>query len=410
MVFNWKIYKLLNTDLTFQRPIEFERHYLEYGRKERRPFSIYNFYPDFNYNQYKLNYKDLQYYSISDLEYHWMTIGRKEGRTYKEILKWIYIIDGVKIGGTKKYIADLVKYYGINIRMISNRSELNKYNINKNSIVFVQQLAFTDIRPDDLIEFKKVRKPKMFIILHDFSWLNTNIYNTSNNIQHSCYINTINETIPQVYNLFRVVDSIICPSKFIYDEYSKRLNNNNFIIVPHTDYKCDMDRIVVPKISNTINIGVFHNPSIVKGSEYVAYLMNNYKTFNGLPIKYFVVDITIKSYNEDEYFELLQKYNIHGLLLLNKYGESWCYLLTKYLFSGLSILYNNIGSFKERIKPLENHFSVGETDGLIELDKLAKGYEDMLKYIIKNGKDGKRVWIDGAIVTKSDFYTKLLIT
>ena len=318
MVFNWKIYKLLNTDLTFQRPIEFERHYLEYGRKERRPFSIYNFYPDFNYNQYKLNYKDLQYYSISDLEYHWMTIGRKEGRTYKEILKWIYIIDGVKIGGTKKYIADLVKYYGINIRMISNRSELNKYNINKNSIVFVQQLAFTDIRPDDLIEFKKVRKPKMFIILHDFSWLNTNIYNTSNNIQHSCYINTINETIPQVYNLFRVVDSIICPSKFIYDEYSKRLNNNNFIIVPHTDYKCDMDRIVVPKISNTINIGVFHNPSIVKGSEYVAYLMNNYKTFNGLPIKYFVVDITIKSYNEDEYFELLQKYNIHGLLLLNK--------------------------------------------------------------------------------------------
>jgi hypothetical protein len=410
MPFNWRIYKELNPDLTFSSKDEYERHYLEHGKKERRLFNIYDFYPDFNYTQYRLNYKELESYSISDLEFHWITIGCKEGRIYNNVLKYIYIIDGVKIGGTKKYIDDLVKYYGINIRIISNKSELNKCNINENDIVLVQQLSFTDIRPDDLIEFKKIKRPKMFIILHDFSWLNKNIYNTSNNIQHICYINTVNEIIPQVHNLFRVVDSIICPSRFIYDEYSKRLNNTNFTIVPHTDYKCDIDRIVVPKISTNINIGVFHIRSAVKGSEYVGYLMNKYKVFRGLPINYFVVDNNIKSYNEDEYFELLQKYNIHGLLLLNKYGESWCYLLTKYLFSGLSILYNNIGSFKERIKPLENHFSVGEKDGLIELDKLDIGYEEMLNYIITNGKEGKRVWSDEAIVAKPEFYTKLLIT
>lgn len=409
MVFNWKIYKLLNTDLKFKIPIEFERHYLEYGRKERRPCSVYSFYPDFNYKQYQLNYKELQYYSFLDLEVHWMTIGRKEGRTYKQLSKWIYIVDGVKIGGTKKYIDDLVNYYGIHNIIISNRSELKKYNITKNDIVLVQQLAFTDIRPDDLLEIKQTKNVKMFIVLHDFSWLNKNIYNTGNNIQHSCYINTVNEVIPQVHNLFKYVEAIICPSKFIYDEYSKRINNNNFIIVPHTDYKCDMDRIVVPKVSNSINIGVFHNPSLVKGSEYVEYLMNKYKTFNGLTINYYVVGFTIKTYNEDEYFQLLQNNNIHGLLLLNKYGESWCYLLTKYLFSGLSILYNNIGSFKERIKPSENHFSVGETDGLIEQNKLNAGYEKMLKYITTNGKEGKRVWTDGATVDKPDFYTNLLV-
>lgn len=407
MSFNWRVYKLLNPDLPFSTKVEYERHYLEYGRKERRPCSVYNLYPDFNHNQYRSNYKELQYYSGLDLEIHWMTIGRKEDRTYKQLIKWIYIIDGVKIGGTKKYITDLINYYEIKIKLIGNRSQLNKNNIGKNDIVLIQQLSFTDIRPDDLIEFKRIRKPRMFIILHDFSWLNKNIYNTSNNIQHSCYINTMNETIPQVHNLFRSVDGIICPSKFMYEEYSKRICNNNFMIVPHTDYKCDMDRIVVPKISNTINIGVFHSPSIVKGSEYVDYLMNKYKTFNGLSINYYAVDITIKSYNEDEYFQLLQKYNIHGLLLLNKYGESWCYLLTKCLFSGLSILYNNIGSFKERIKPSENHFSVGETDGLIELDKLVSNYEKMLKYIVTNGKDGKRVWTDGATVIKPEFYSNL---
>jgi glycosyltransferase involved in cell wall biosynthesis len=247
----------------------------------------------------------------------------------------------------------------------------------------------------------------MFIILHDFTFLNKNIYNTSNEIHHKSYMNRVNEVIPQVHLLFKAVNNVICPSKFIYDEYSKRIDNINFIIVNHTDYKCDMNRILVPKITNVINIGVFHIISEVKGSEYVSYLMKTYKVYRGLRINYLVVGVTIGKYREELFFELLKKYNIHGLLLLNKYGESWCYLLTKYLFSGLPILYNNIGSFKERITPLENRFSVGDTDGMIDIDRLNKGFEDMLNYIIVNGEKGKRVWTDGAELNKPDFLVQL---
>ena len=84
-----------------------------------------------------------------------------------------------------------------------------------------------------------------------------------------------------------------------------------------------------------------------------------------------------------------------------------CYLLTKYLFSGLPILYNNIGAFRERIKPLENHFSVGEKDVVIDINKLNKGFEDMLNYIITNGKLGKHVWTEGVELNKPDFYLEL---
>jgi hypothetical protein len=407
MSLNWRIYKILNPDLKFGTQIEYERHYLEYGKRERRPCSIYSFYPDFDYKQYQLNYVDLKYYNKPDLEVHWISVGSKEYRTYKRVLKWIYIIDGVKLGGTKKYIEDLVKYYGINIRLLSCKLDLSKYNINTYDVVLVQQLAFTNITPIDLLEFKKVRNPKIFIILHDFSWLNKNIYNTGNNIQHICYTNPNNDVIDPVRVLFNTVEAIICPSKFIYDEYSKKISNKRLIIAPHTDYKCDMNRILVPKVTNTINIGVFHTISEVKGSEYVSYLMTKYKDFNGKHIKYYVVGVTIGNYNEDEYFKLLTKYNIHGLLLLNKYGEAWCYLLTKYLFSGLPILYNNIGSFRERITPLENRFSVGELDGRIDVDRLNKGYKDMLNYIIDNGREGKRVWVDGAKLEKPEFYVNL---
>jgi hypothetical protein len=407
MSFNWRVYKALNTDLLFNTQIEFERHYLEYGRKERRLFSIFSQYPDFNHKDYQENYKDLKLYNKTDLEIHWILVGKKEGRTYKKISNWIYIISGIGIGGTNKYIKDLVSYYGINIKIINNRKQLETYKFVSKDIIIVQQLLFTDIRPDDLISIKINRHCKIIIVLHDFSWLNKNIYNASQNIHHTGYLKKSCEVIPQVNNLFKIVDNIICPSNFVYQQYIKNIDSDKFIIVNHSDYKCDMNRIVVPKITNSINIGVFHDVSVVKGSEYVSYLMSTYKLFNNITINYFVVDVTVDKYKEDQFFQILTKYNIHGLLLLNKYGETWCYLLTKYLFSGIPILYNNIGSFRERINKTENHFSVGDTDGAIDISRLNKGYEDMLKYIVDNGKLGKRIWTDGAELNRPEFYVNL---
>jgi hypothetical protein len=407
MLLNWQVYKTLNPDLKFNTRIEYERHYLEYGKRERRRVSVYNLYPDFDYKQYQSNYIDFYYYSKNDLELHWITNGIAEKRTYKKVLKWIYIINSIKSGGTTKYISDLVKYYGINIRLVRTKNELTKYNFNSSDIIFVQQLTFTDITPDDLIHIRTTKRTNMFIILHDFGYLNRNIYTTGNNVHNKGYLNPKNEVIPSVHILFKLVNNVICPSDFVVQQYTKFINSDKYIVVNHTDYRCDSNRIIVPKVTTSINIGVFHEISEIKGSEYVSYLMKTYKMFNGVRINYFVVGFNIDSYKEDEFFKILTKYNIHGLLLLNKYAETWCYLLTKYLFSGISILYNNIGAFKERITPLENRFSVGEIDGMIDISKLNKGFEDMLNYIAIHGKLGKRVWTEGVELNKPEFYLHL---
>ena len=44
-------------------------------------------------------------------------------------------------------------------------------------------------------------------------------------------------------------------------------------------------------------------------------------------------------------------------MYLNKYGETWCYSISKALKTGLPILYNNIGAFEERIKP-NNYYKI----------------------------------------------------
>jgi hypothetical protein len=71
------------------------------------------------------------------------------------------------------------------------------------------------------------------------------------------------------------------------------MSNKNFKIVPHIDYRCNIDRVVVPKVDNIINIGVLNQKTEVKGQEYVDLLMTTYKAHNEKIINYYVV-IAIK--------------------------------------------------------------------------------------------------------------------
>ena len=101
--------------------------------------------------------------------------------------------------------------------------------------------------------------------------------------------------------------------------------------------------------NNEINIGNLSGFSEYKGRDYILDLIDKYKTYNNYTINFIVVGYNSPAYNETEYYEYVKKYNIHGLTYLNKWGETWCYSLTKALNTGLPIVYNNIGAFKERI-------------------------------------------------------------
>jgi hypothetical protein len=90
MSFDWLIYRELNKDIKNHGLLSQEqvtKHYIEYGKKEKRPYNLYTVYPDFNHTTYKTNYTDLQQFTKNQLERHWVEFGHKEKRTYKAKIK-----------------------------------------------------------------------------------------------------------------------------------------------------------------------------------------------------------------------------------------------------------------------------------------------------------------------------------
>ena len=410
MNFDWMIYRELNTDLVksgLRTQRDYEWHYTVHGKNEGRFHLIKQVYDDFDWITYRKNYSDLNGLSKSNVEVHWLQYGRKEGRVYTKIIKkMIYVLVNIKEGGTDKYVKDLLKYLDANIVVLGSKQELNRVNFNKNDILLVQQLLHTDVKVGDILLVQKKYEFKMIICIHDFCWLNIDIYNLADFCPHRVYMNA-NDTMPEVIELFKSADTVIHPTKFTFDEYSKRMSNKNFKIVPHIDYRYKVDKIFVPKVDNVINIGILNQNTEVKGQEYVELLMTTYKAYNEKIIKYYAVNITIAQYKESSFFKVLEDYNIHGILLLNKWGETWSYLLTKILISGLPILYNNIGSYRYRIKEGENRFKVGEKDGEIDLASLWLYYENMLDYILKKGKTEIPKLKYTLEIDKPDFYLEM---
>jgi len=95
--------------------------------------------------------------------------------------------------------------------------------------------------------------------------------------------------------------------------------------------------------------------------------------------------IILEPYNENELYDILKKYNVHLLLYLNKWGETYSYCLSKGLNTNLPILYTNIGSFKERIQERPQYFKVDVNDNkLPQIINILPEFYNALNFIIKN--------------------------
>lgn len=389
MVFNWKIYRLYNEDLIkagLKTKKEYINHYVKYGKQEGRKCEMKDIYPEFNSILYRKNYDDLKNLSNEDLEYHWITLGIIEGRVYNKYLKRFFIISNIPLGGSVKYIKDLQDGFPkARIVLIRNKKELLGTKYEKEDVILLQQLLHSGINPVDIIELKIRIGLKMILCIHDFCWLNRELDKLEYINPHSRYLENV-ELLPSVKELFNIVDEVIHPSNFTYYVYSQYCDTRKFKIVPHNDTKVEYGIINIPKIENkTIHIGFLHDCLEVKGIDYIKNIALKYPSYKEYTIYYFVVNKNIKPYKESEFFDYIKSLNLHCLTYLNKWGETWSYSLTKGLNSGLPILYNNFGSFKERIPEMEHYFKVFESESEGEqYDKLYKRFEECIEYIIKN--------------------------
>lgn len=279
----------------------------------------------------------------------------------------IYIIGGVNGGGSLKFINDFKKFF-TNAKHIKTKKELLQHKYNVNDILFIQHLYKTDILFSTINNLYNEFKFRLIVSIHDFSYLSNSFDHV-----HNAHLSDINDiTIePEILTLFLNADKIIHPSLFTYNIYKQYFQTENFVISPHIDFKIIDSQLRLPTIiNNTINIGIFTDNSICKGKEYIQYIKETFKQINGYTINY----INPK-YNENEFFEIIKKQNIHCLLALNKWGETYGYALTKFLKSGLPILFNNVGSFKERIPNKPYYIKVLEEEN--------QSLNDLTKQILK---------------------------
>ena len=308
------------------------------------------------------------------------------------------IINNNLAGGSYKWQKDIEKH--IPLVTISTVRALQCFLINSivpsTVKVILNSFLYTDFTIQNIINLYNKYKFKIIIPIHDWYWLNTETTKEFSHIIHEIYLNLNSEFTKSVINLFDISYRIICPSKFVYDIVTSKYTNTNTVQSAWLDYENQkISKIKVP-VGNVINIGALTLAwfSECKGKVLMEYLYKYYhKKKIKINNKIYTINIlsigqNIPYYKDSmyDYIGHIKKYKIHGLLFLNKWGETWCYSLSKALCCGLPILYNNIGAFKERIPTNDDKYiiNIDNEQDYHNINKLNINFRQLLKFISKN--------------------------
>ena len=332
----------------------------------------------------------------------------------------VYYITNVLVGGSFKYIQDLIlSFPTISFIPITNIGELQKYSreFNSNHILLLQYLILSNISITNIIEIVTRTNIKLVIPIHDFYYFSPSTNDFTIEI-HNSYLKS--NVIPsEKLHLFNLAKHIIFPSNFVKNEYLKYFNISNYIVSSHIDYEVH-PKIYIPPIKNkTINIALINELTECKGIEYYKELLKitNYNTYN-INYHIFTGNKVFANYpnthihpryKNEQIISLLYENNIHSILFLNKWGETYCYSLTHALRSSIPLLYSNIGAFTERIPNLEHYFPVNPdpTTKYCSLNSISDSFFKMLEYIIEKNESFPLILDNDSKHIIPDFYNKL---
>lgn len=335
----------------------------------------------------------------------------------KRLRQHVFIICNISQGGTAKYLKDITDHYKTPLFFyIKKKRDLKKHRFQSDDILLVQQLLFTGISVKDLIYIKHTANPNIVVSIHDFFWFYhgrpSNAVIKAKDWPHNAYLNKALIVDPKVSKFLGLANHVILPSKFCLDQYSKHFNTHNFRQVYHNDIKVDPLTHYVPEIrNNTINIGMMQALTLYKGLKYVNFLRAKYKAYKGYEIRILSIGEGLPAYEVRDFFKVIKKYNLHALMHLNALAETYSYTISYSMNTGLPIIYNNLGAFKERIPIKDHYFMVYDTEGIFDFQKLISQFEKMLDYIITNaGKINKPRLCEVLDIVYNDFYNKLFIS
>jgi hypothetical protein len=313
-------------------------------------------------------------------------------------------------GGTEKYMNDLKNIF-LEYNFIDFKSfdiSINYSDLYKNiDIIHINSILFNNLK-NNYIYFLETyfEKTKKILTIHDYQWIfpdNPNIYKENYELYFNNDINNENQnnnklnSLKLFNKLLEICNIIIFPSNNIYENYKNYINlekydsyGNKIFIVNHCDKIINYNFFVIPRIIYEINIGYIGYFVDYKGSEILKNIAKLHKNYNGIRINYHIYGNINKhennedniiyhyTYKDNEIINKLHNDNIHGIVHLSLFEESYCYALTNSINSGLPIFYLNRGSFKERLS--------NKSDKYIstELKDINDNFIKFIEYLIKN--------------------------
>ena len=204
------------------------------------------------------------------------------------------------------------------------------------------------------------------------------IYDLTSKLNHND-INSGNLSITKYKNDIYIAIVRLSNYKFnLFDKDIKNVININILYFFDKNFKLIKNKIlnITNKDYNIEDLRIFYN----KNDDKLLFIgTNNKNIIQEIVFGSFNNDFLIlhNSYNDNNIIEILHKNNIHGILHLSLFEESYCYALTNSINSGIPIFYLNRGSFNERLSNNNKYFSTS-------IKNIFNNFDNFLKYIIDN--------------------------
>ncbi len=380
--FNWQEYLTLNNDL---KHIKTERdaliHYYDYGRAECRRYSLIP--NDFDWIIYLMLNPDIVSAGIhneNNAKIHYITYGVNEKRKLNlddiNINKKTVIIllsHGLG-GGISRYVKDLCYNIDTDKYLIITNENIKSNNIvNLESNVILKLLSrcynnfniilhiniFTNVyyKYDLMNIYKKLIKlnySKLFITIHDYYWLNQKTPNLTIDDLKNLKLNiTDKKYLSKIFFLGK----IIFPSYNVLFNYLNKgliVNKSNIYITDHIDYKSSINPYYYYKKDEIFKICYIGGLCYEKGYNFLLDVIKiidelNIKniefTFLGYGEKILINTKNVlinylKEYKEEELPNIINTLKPNLFILPSFYIETWSYVATHMLNTGLPIIYN----------------------------------------------------------------------
>ena len=296
-------------------------------------------------------------------------------------------------------IQDLITHYslyGIEFHRLSSKAAALEATdkFMENDVLLVQYLLHTDFTFDDLSTLVETYRLRLVVPIHDMYFLS----DESLEYEYDPIIHSADEgkklSAKQRFFLEKA-DHIIFPSAYIYDVFREAIKLKSMVVVPHIDQKL-YRRTFIPTLKANINIGIITEASHTKGLDLLKKLFRHGRRKRTDPVKFFIYskydnkgepNVFVRGeYMENDIYRKLKHDQIHGLLFLNNYPETYCYALTKGINSGLPFLYTNMGAIPNRVAVENNTAKYIATDNTDVTQK----FEALLTFIRKHAGLGEK--------------------